>query len=114
MMPQYPPAPPQQPPAFEQPAATPKKAQPAQQAKAPPKKNVQKAPEPVREESSEDSVPIELEVAPMQQRPVSVFEEALREGVVKPPKPKASKAIRPTTGVVTRDKEALARLLASF
>jgi hypothetical protein len=50
----------------------------------------------------------------MQQRPVSVFEEALREGVVKPPKPKASKAIRSTTGVVTRDKEALARLLASF
>jgi hypothetical protein len=113
LMPQYPTAPPQ-PPVFEQPAAPPKKAQPAQQVKAPPKKKVQKAPEPVREESFEESVPIELDVAPVQQRPLNVFEEALREGVVKPPKPKASKAVRSTAGVVTRDKEALARLLASF
>ena len=113
MTPQYPMAPPQ-PPVFDQPAAPPKKTQPAQQAKVPPKKKVQKAPEPVREESFEESVPIELEVAPVQQRPINVFEDALREGVVKPPKPKASKAIRPAGGVVTRDKEALARLLASF
>ncbi len=112
--PQYPVAPHPQPPVFGQPAATPKKAPPAQQAKVPPKKKVQKAPEPVREESFEDTVPVEYEAAPVQQRPVNVFEEALREGVVKPPKPKASKAIRPTAGVVTRDKEALARLLASF
>ncbi len=114
MMPQYPMAPPQQPPVFEQPAAPPKKAQPAQQAKAPPKKKVQKAPEPAPEEPFEDTVLIELEAEPVQQRPANVFEDALREGVVKPPKSKTSKAARPTAGVVTRDKEALARLLASF
>jgi len=55
-----------------------------------------------------------LEVEPVQQRPANVFEEALREGVVKSPKAKTSKAVRPAAGVVTRDKEALARLLASF
>ena len=114
MMPQYPMAPPQPPPVFEQPAAPPKKAQPAPQAKAPQKKKVQKAPEPVPEESFEETVPIELDMAPAQQRPASVFEEALREGVVKPPKSKTSKTARSASGVVTRDKEALARLLASF
>jgi hypothetical protein len=107
-------APPQQPPVFEQPAAPPKKAQPAQLAKVPPKKKAQKAPEPVAEESFEETVPVEYEAAPVQQRPANVFEEALREGVVKPPKSKMSKTARPTAGVVTRDKEALARLLASF
>ena len=114
MMPQYPMAPPQQPPVFEQPVAPKKKAQPAQQAKALPKKKVQKAPEPGPEESFEDAVPIELEVAAVQKRPANVFEDALREGVVKAPKSKASKTVRPSAGVVTRDKEALARLLASF
>ena len=107
-------APPQQPPVFEQPAAPPKKAPPAQQAKVPPKKKVQKAPEPAPQESFKDTVPVELEVEPVQYRPVNVFEEALREGVVKAPKAKTSKAARPAAGVVTRDKEALARLLASF
>jgi hypothetical protein len=114
MMPQHPMAPHQQPPVFEQPTAPPKKAQPAPQAKAPPKKKVQKAPEPKPEESFEVIVPVELETEPVQQRPSNVFEEALREGVVKPPKSKITKAVRPTAGVVTRDKEALARLLASF
>ena len=114
MMPQYPMAPPQPPPVLEQPAAPPKKTQPTQQAKAPQKKKVQKAPAPVPEESFVEAVPVELDVAPVQQRPANVFEEALREGVVKPPKAKTSKAARPTSGVVPRDKEALARLLASF
>jgi hypothetical protein len=117
MMPQYPIAPPQPPPVppvIEQPAAPPKKAQPVQQAKAPPKKKVQKAPDAVAEQLLEDASPIELDTEPVQQRPSKVFGEALREGVVKPPKPKTSKAARSTTGVVTRDKEALARLLASF
>lgn len=114
MMPQYPMAPPQQPPVFEQPAAPKKKTQPVQQAKALPKKKVQKAPEPGPEESFEDSVPMELVVETVQKRPANVFEDALREGVVKAPKSKASKTARPSAGVVTRDKEALARLLASF
>lgn len=114
MTPQYPPAPPQQPPVFEQPAAPPKKPQPAQQAKAPQKKKAQKAPEPETEESFEETAPVELDVEPLQHRQANVFEDALREGVVKPPKTKMSKAARPASGFVTRDKEALARLLASF
>jgi len=113
VVPQYPASPPQ-PPVFEQPAAPPRKAQPAQQAKAPQKKKPQRAPEPQPEESFEETVPIELDVEPVRQRANSVFEEALREGVVKPPKAKTAKAARSTTGVVSRDKEALARLLASF
>jgi len=114
MTPQYPTAPLQQPPAYEQPAVPQKKMHPAQHARAPLKKIVQKAPELAPEESFEDTVPAELEVETVQQRPANVFEEALRGGVVKPPKSKTSKAARPTAGVVTRDKEALARLLASF
>ena len=114
MMPPYPMAPPQPPPVYVPPAAPLKKAQPAQHAKAPAKKKAQKAPEPVHEELLAETVPVELEVEPVQQRPANVFEEALREGVVKSPKAKTSKAVRPAAGVVTRDKEALARLLASF
>jgi hypothetical protein len=114
MMPQYPMAPPQPQQVFEQPAAPLKKTQPAQPAKAPQKKKAQKAPEREPEESFEVTVPVELNAAPVQQRPANVFEEALREGVVKPPKAKAPRAARPASGVVPRDKEALARLLASF
>lgn len=114
MMPQYPMAPQQPPPIFEQPIAPPKKAQPAAQTKVPQKKKTQKALEPVHEESHEDTVPVELEVETVKQRPSNVYEEALRQGVVKPPKSTMTKAVRPATGVVTRDKEALARLLASF
>jgi hypothetical protein len=114
MMPQYPVAPQQPPPVFEQPIAPPKKAQPAAQTKAPPKKKAQKALEPAHEESFEDAAPLELEIEPVKQRPSNVYEEALREGVVKPPKSKMTKAARSAAGVVTRDKEALARLLASF
>jgi hypothetical protein len=114
MIPQYPVAPQQPPPIIEQPIAPPKKAQPAAQAKVPPKKKAQKAPEPVHEELIEDAVPIELEIEPVQQRTSNVYEEALRQGVVKPPKSTMTKPARPAAGVVTRDKEALARLLASF
>jgi hypothetical protein len=55
-----------------------------------------------------------METVSAPKRPPSVFEEALKEGVVKPPKPKAAKAARTAAGVVSRDKEALARLLSSF
>jgi hypothetical protein len=61
----------------------------------------------------EESVPVELE-EPAPQRTPSAFEKALKEGVVKPPKPKAATHARSISGVVARDKEALARLLASF
>jgi hypothetical protein len=52
-----------------------------------------------------------------QKRPVrtaSLFEEAVRQSLVKPPRPKAQQTVRSSAGHVTRDKEALARLLASF
>jgi hypothetical protein len=113
--PVYPQTPPQPPPAHEPPAASQKKAPPAIQAKAPvTKKKVYKAaPHPPKAEEFEESVPVEMEEEPAPQRAPSVFEKALKEGIVKPPKPKTTKPAH-ATGVVTRDKEALARLLASF
>ena len=100
--------------------------QPPQQAHVPPaapppkapvvKKKAQKSapPPPPRVEEPEEKVPVGTEMAPAPQRPYSLFEEALKEGVVKPPRPKAAKAVRSAAGVVARDKEALARLLSSF
>ncbi len=52
--------------------------------------------------------------APGQMLPNDVLGEAVRAGVVKAPKAKLKKAIRTATGAISRDKEALARLLASF
>jgi hypothetical protein len=43
-----------------------------------------------------------------------VIQRAIRAGVVKAPKPKLNKEILSTNGIVSRDKEALARLLSSF
>jgi hypothetical protein len=43
-----------------------------------------------------------------------VLEAAFNEQVIKRPKPKEPKAAISPSGTVTRDKEALARLLASF
>jgi hypothetical protein len=79
------------------------------------KKKAQKpASPPPRVEEREEEVPVDTEMAPVPRRPSSLFEEALKEGVVKPPRPKAAKGVRSATGIVARDKEALARLLASF
>jgi hypothetical protein len=47
-------------------------------------------------------------------KPEDLFQEAVRQGVVKPPKPKPSQAVGSPARGITRDKEALARLLASF
>ncbi|NTW65912.1 MAG: hypothetical protein HGB21_06315 [Nitrospirae bacterium] len=113
--PYLPPQPAQQAPV--PPAAPPqRKTAPATPLKAPAvKKKDQKPAAPLpRLEEREEEVPVETEMAPAPRRPSSLFEEALREGVVKPPRPKAAKAVRSATGVVARDKEALARLLASF
>lgn len=43
-----------------------------------------------------------------------VMEQAVKAGIVKAPKQPLKKDIRSSTGVASRDKEALARLLASF
>ncbi len=47
-------------------------------------------------------------------RPEDVIQRAIKAGVVKAPKPQLNKEIRSTNGIVSRDKEALARLLSSF
>ena len=92
-----------------------KKPQPAAPPKAPvAKKKPVKPASPAPVEEFEEQVPVEMEAAPAPQRKPNVFEEALKEGVVKPPVPKAQKTVRSATGSVARDKEALARLLSSF
>ncbi len=60
----------------------------------------------VTPESSQQPAPL--------QRADDVLEEAVRARVVKAPKAKLKKDMQTVTGVVSRDKEALARLLASF
>jgi hypothetical protein len=109
-------APPDQTPTSVPPAAAQRNAPPAAQAKlsAAKKKINRTAPPPPPVEVFEESVPVEMEKEPAPQRTPSVFEKALKEGVVKPPKPKAATPARSIGGVVARDKEALARLLASF
>lgn len=43
-----------------------------------------------------------------------IIQEAINAGIVKTQKPQMKKDVQPATGVVSRDREALARLLASF
>jgi len=45
---------------------------------------------------------------------LEIIQEAIKAGVVKPPKPTIKKDVLSATSVVSRDREALARLLASF
>ena len=47
-------------------------------------------------------------------RSEDIIQRAIKAGVVKAPKPQLNKEIRSTNGIVSRDKEALARLLSSF
>jgi hypothetical protein len=47
-------------------------------------------------------------------RPEDVIQQAIKAGVVKAPKPQLKKEIHSAKGIVSRDKEALARLLSSF
>ena len=47
-------------------------------------------------------------------RSEDVIQQAIKAGVVKAPKQQLNKEIRSTNGIVSRDKEALARLLSSF
>ncbi len=82
---------------------------------AKPKKKVTASPARSIEENVEDELPVEVEYEQQEKRPRSVLEAAIKAGVVKPPKPKAARTGEHSpTGVVSRDKEALARLLASF
>jgi hypothetical protein len=47
-------------------------------------------------------------------RPEDIIQRAIKAGVVKAPKPQLKKEISSTNGIVSRDREALARLLSSF
>jgi hypothetical protein len=51
--------------------------------------------------------------APLKQR-LDIMQKAINAGIVKPPKPSIKKEALAATGVVSRDREALARLLTSF
>lgn len=61
-----------------------------------------------------DAAPVEEPGSAEPMQPARVLEEALKAGVVKAPKDKLKKDIRSASGLVSRDREALARLLASF
>ncbi len=52
--------------------------------------------------------------SPVFERTGDVLEEAVKAGVVKAPKTQLAKDIQASAGVVSRDKEALARLFSSF
>ena len=52
--------------------------------------------------------------SPVFERTDDVLEEAVKAGVVKAPKTQLTKEIQASAGVVSRDKEALARLFSSF
>lgn len=56
----------------------------------------------------------EPEPQPAAKRPDELLQQGIRAGVVKPPASQLKKEIRSASGVVGRDREALARLLASF
>lgn len=66
--------------------------------------------------ASEPEGPVEQENAEQQSVPRldDVLEEAVKAGVVKAPKAQLKKDIRNSSGIVSREKEALARLLSSF
>jgi hypothetical protein len=63
---------------------------------------------------SKQPAPPDAASASEQPRPEDVLEEAVKAGVVKAPKAQLKKEIRTAAGVIRREKEALARLLASF
>lgn len=89
---------------------------PAPQAVQPPRPQRRAAPAPPHAAARPNaavSVPETDEPAPAQGVD-DVLEQAVKAGVVKAPKAQLKKDIRGASGVVSREKEALARLLASF
>ncbi len=79
---------------------------------APPKPAARKpAPAPQKSEEPEQGP---QQAAPAQQRPDDILRQAIKAGVVRPPKKDLNRDLRGVTGVVDKDMEALARLFASF
>lgn len=108
------------PPVLEHPVEIPEE-RPRQKSVAPPKGSAKKKPPAAKAVQPPPSVEVDQEIAAevqyeeVSRNPQGLFEEAIRQGVVRPVKPKAgSAAATGPSGVVPRDKEALARLLASF
>ena len=84
-----------------------------------PQARVKQVPKPQRKTTSPvPETPLNPSVPDIEQQGLQrvddVLEEAVKAGVVKAPKAQLKKDIRSSTGMVSRDKEALARLLASF
>jgi hypothetical protein len=92
------PASPAQPPPVAQPQETAAPAAPGYTAPVPP------VPEPPPQAARQVSA----------KRPEDIIQRAIKAGVVKAPKPQLKKEIHSANGIVSRDKEALARLLSSF
>ncbi len=92
-------------PAAEQPQAR-------QQTSPQPRKRPAETPRPSPSQSK--AAAVEPVSPPPVKKREDVVREAVKAGIVKPPKQELKKAIQGSTGVVSRDKEALARLFASF
>ncbi len=60
------------------------------------------------------AVPAKVAHQDSAKRAEDIIQRAIKAGVVKAPKPQLNKEILGTNGIVSRDKEALARLLSSF
>ncbi len=89
--------------------------EPAVTAPEPPAKaRRQKAP---RKNDEEEIQEVRETVAPLssaERARLEILQSAIKAGIVKPPKPAMKKDMQSATGVVSRDREALARLLTSF
>ncbi len=102
-----------EPPAQPAAEAPPQPLQPPKKKPAPARQAAQPKPQKAEAPQAEPFV-AETEQPITAARPDDVIQQAVKAGVVKAPKPKLKKDIRSTAGVVNRDLEALARLLASF
>jgi len=93
-------------PAIPEPAVT----APEPQAKA----RRQKAPKKQDEEETQEERETVAPLSSAERARLEILQSAIKAGIVKAPKPTMKKDIQSATGVVSRDREALARLLTSF
>ncbi len=81
---------------------------------APAKARRQKAPKKKDEEEIQEERETVAPLSSAERARLEILQSAIKAGIVKPPKPATKKDIQSATGVVSRDREALARLLTSF
>jgi len=100
-----------------QPPAQPQRQQPQKKAEKPaPVQQPAPQTQPLTTETQRTDVspPSEAEPALATKRPDDVMTQAIKAGIVRPPQKQLRKELRSVTGVVSKDREALARLFASF